>query len=162
MVKPSSQLNTTGPRMKMCSDRFWSKVDKSGDCWLWTGSRFHTGYGMFKLNGKNQYAHRVVLLLEGLDIPSGMHSCHTCDNRACVNPDHLFLGTRFDNMQDSITKGRFNRACGEAHGSVKLSEADVLLIRNSEDQTHQQIANRFGITKENVGHIRGRRTWRHV
>jgi hypothetical protein len=86
------------------AERFWEKVDRTGDCWLWTGSGDR--YGHVRLNGKIVQAHRVAWELTNGPIPEGLQCLHTCDRPLCVNPEHLWLGTRSDNMLDMVAKGR--------------------------------------------------------
>src|SRR5690348_7112088 len=93
--------------------RFWSKVEKTDGCWIWRGTMNGVGYGVFWLpmgkprNANSRvYAHRLSYEMHEGKIPDGMFICHRCDNPACVNPDHLFLGTQSDNMTDCSRKGR--------------------------------------------------------
>ena len=141
-------------------DRFWSKVDKSGDCWEWLASKTHNGYGQFRRErGSMSRAHRYVLEMNGVKIPPKMEVCHHCDNPGCVNPEHLFIGTRANNVRDKIRKHRQPR--GEAVGGSKLTEEDVRWIRQI-GASPVKIAKCFGISQSLIGFIRRRDIWKHV
>ncbi len=138
---------------RMTPDLFWRKVDKSGECWLWTGSKVGIGYGKTHYEGKYWRAHRLSWKFTFGEIPDGLCVLHKCDNPACVRPDHLFLGTFDDNNKDMAKKGRsvkgdknprrlhperypigdehYSRtqpdrlARGKNHGCAKLTDDDV-------------------------------------
>lgn len=133
--------------------RFWSKVDKSGECWLWTACLSSNGYGQFKpVSHRRQKAHRFVWELTHGQIPNGLCVCHHCDHPSCVNPAHLFLGTHGENMADRDHKGRQSRS------PKKLTDADVLAIR-SDIRNQRRIATDYGIDQTSVSHIKRRITW---
>lgn len=90
-------------------EKFWSQVNKTDSCWLWTGKLNSGGYGIYMYLRITNLAHRVSYLWSHGSLIKGLQICHTCDVRKCVNPDHLFQGTRTENMQDASKKGRLKK-----------------------------------------------------
>ena len=146
--------------------RFWSKVRKGkpDECWPWL-SRTARGYRRFWLGERHPTykAHRIAWVLANGPIPDGLCVCHHCDNRICMNPAHLFLGTNADNSADMIAKGRQVR--GSRHHFAKLTAEQVRSIRKeyaSGRIAQPQLARRYGIIQANVSMIVNRHTWKHV
>ena len=135
--------------------------EPNSGCWLWIANMYSNGYGQIKFNGRPRGAHRVSWQLHRGDIPEGLCVCHRCDNRACVNPDHLFLGTYADNVADQIAKGRLNPPRGERQGNSKLTANDVLAIR-ADPRTCREIAEDYGISNPHVSDIKNMKRWKHV
>lgn len=152
--------------------RFWSRVPQ-GDpeqCWVWEGFRNPQGYGTFPLNCGQIMAHRYSLALKlGRPIEHPMMACHTCDNPGCVNPNHLWEGTRSDNVRDAITKGRMptklppaeSHPRGEGHPFAKLDEEKVRAIRASNEPASFW-ARQYGVTTTMIHNVRSRKNWAHV
>lgn len=143
--------------------RFEEKfVKHSSGCYIWTRAIDSCGYGRISYNGKNCYAHVISFqLYKG--ITDKKHVCHTCDNPSCVNPEHLFLGTRADNMADMIAKGRGNKSFGSSHFKTNLKEDDVLTIRRLENIiSKKELAKRYNVNQEAIYKIQNRITWKHV
>jgi len=146
---------------------FWSKVDKTGECWLWKGSHTKKGYGHFSDQGKTVFAHRFAYTLAKGAIPPGLLICHTCDNPPCVNPAHLWAGTPQENRLDCIRKGRdgsrgprANILRGDNHHSTKITDAVMEEIRRQYVRgTGPEIAARYGISVATVyDYVRGFRS----
>lgn len=147
--------------------RFWSRVNKTKSCWLWSGAPGSDGYGEIFINRKSLpkhiRTHRVSWILHFGEIPDGLHILHRCDNPPCVNPKHLWLGTNKDNMSDMTIKGR--RACGEKHGKSKITEKDVRRIRAlyaSGKYLYRQLGKKFGLSLPATSLAARGITWAHV
>lgn len=140
--------------------RFWSKVNKKlkSKCWVWTGA-CSNGYGFFGIKGISYKAHRVAYEMKHGPIPKGKLICHHCDNRPCVRPSHLFIGTQKDNIKDAIQKGRMGK--GEANGNSKLTEKQVKQIR-ADIRSERKIASEYNVSKSAVHHIKSRDNWKHI
>lgn len=160
-------------------DRFWSYVDKTGDCWLWTGFVMPDGYGIIRVAGCNWRVHRLSYEWMYGPIPEGLFVCHHCDVPLCVNPLHLFAGTALDNNRDRDRKGRGRWASGDncgarthpeqqprgiRHGMARLSEDDVLTIRAAIAGGTRQcdLADQYGVSRPLITLIKQRKLWGHL
>lgn len=149
-------------------DQFWANVNESdpNKCWIWQGYIHPSGYGKAHWRGKTVIASRVSYMIHNGPIPKDMFVCHDCpggDDSRCVNPAHLFLGTQADNMADMIAKGR--KARGEASGRNKLTEAQVIEIRQKHKQGNiapRQLAVEYNVCTSNIYQIVNRTSWRHI
>ena len=137
----------------------YSRPEPSG-CILWIGSNDSRGYGVLWWNGRLDKAYRLAWQdINGL-IPKGKSICHHCDTPACINPDHLFLGTHLDNMRDRDAKGRGPR--GSMNGKAKLTDDQVREIYFASGSSMREIGARYGVTHSIVSEIKSRKIWRHL
>lgn len=163
IYKTSSPVNLTSKQLK----NFWKKVRKTDGCWIWEGCISGKGYGYFTLGYKNTKASRVSWMIHYGEIPTdgsyhGICVCHKCDNPACVNPQHLFLGTNKENVIDRVNKKR--SAVGELSGRAKLSSSDVSKIREmlASGIKKASIAKIFSVNPMSIHLIATGENWGHL
>jgi hypothetical protein len=148
------------------ADRFWEKVDKTRDCWIWTASKQQFGYGKFvvKKGESPRMAHRLSYEMEVGKIPDGLQVLHRCDNPSCVKPSHLFLGTQKDNLADCKAKGRWRyqprNQSGERNPNSILNDAQVasMLAELAAGGRPVSVARKYGIAYKTLWAIRHRKT----
>lgn len=148
--------------------RFLSKVNKTKDCWMWRASTYVNGYGVIFDGKKLVSAHRFSFKHYNGKIPKGMCICHKCDNKLCVNPNHLFLGTQRDNMRDMYNKGRNRKIetykSGSEHCNAKLTMKEATLIRkmySKGNYSSRELASRFSISKPVILNIIHNRSYKN-
>jgi hypothetical protein len=162
LMETEIQRNQPDYRPKSYSKKFDGFIlpEPNSGCWLWNGGGDEIGgYWRIVHKGKRVMVHRIAYERYRGPIPSGLFVCHTCDVRCCVNPDHLFLGTKAENNADRHRKGRTLR--GADNGKTKLSPEQVLAIRASTD-TERALGHKYGVAHCTVGSIRRRTTWTHL
>lgn len=139
--------------------------EPNSGCWLWTGCQHKLGYGVAGYKGRTSKGHRIAWELTHGPIPAGMCVCHKCDERSCVNPDHLFLGTQRDNIADMRAKGRAKTSDkrGEKNSIARLTEPLVRQIRaEAQYKSQHQIARELGVAVMTINRVVNRKSWTHV
>lgn len=147
-------------------EKFWFQVNKTESCWNWKASKDGGGYGICVTHkyGRDK-AHRISYKEFYGRIPEGMFVCHTCDNPACVNPQHLFLGTNQDNINDKVIKNRQSRLYGKANGRATMSKESVIALRDdysSGKYSYRDLVIKYGIKQTQVARIIKRESWSWV
>jgi hypothetical protein len=144
--------------------RFFSKVEKTDSCWIWKAKARCNGYGLFKINQRNIPAHRISYQIHNGDFDFNLHVLHKCDIRNCVNPDHLFLGTNKDNVDDKVSKDR--QAKGSDNGNSILSENDVIEIKELLKYKYygyiRHMMKKYNVSERCILDIKSGRTWKHI
>lgn len=155
------------------TDRLYGNAKKNehSGCWEWKGSTNRGGYGRIIVGSRkdgtrrNELAHRLSYMLNNGVIPEGMEVCHKCDNRSCINPDHLFLGTRQDNIDDRERKGRNIVFTGEEQQNAKLTKKavkDARWERAYKGTSFQKLADKYGVSKKTMMNAINGITWKCV
>ena len=162
-------MNANGRPRVPFEQRFWAKVAKSDGCWEWQGSLARSGYGTIRYQGRNggdEGAHRVSYKLHNGSIPAGMWVLHRCDNRRCVNPDHLYVGTASDNNRDTAMRNPNcgNHCRGELNHAARLTFKQVRRIKQriTSGEPARRVADDLCIPRGTVYSIKQGRTWAHV
>jgi len=144
--------------------RFFSKVEKTDTCWIWKANSICDGYGFIKVNKTNIRAHRFSYQLHYGKFNKELHVLHKCDNRLCVRPDHLFLGTNKDNVDDKVSKDR--QAKGSINGNSILNEEQVKEIKfhlqNKYYGYMKDLVSKYNVSERCIRDIKSGRTWKHI
>ena len=151
-------------------ERFWSRVDKRGadECWVWRGNTNGRGYGVITFGGRRIGTHRLSWIFAHGPIPDGLCVMHKCDNRPCVNPNHIILGTLSENTKDMWRKGRqskghkFPPRHGELCGHAKLTTERVREIRARPDLGDVYFADQYGVSTSTIRAVRTGQNWAHI
>jgi hypothetical protein len=145
--------------MSTLADRLLARSIQQGSCRLWTGNKYHDGYGKMSWQGKTDRAHRLAWRAWRGPIPQGLNVLHTCDTPLCIEPTHLFLGSHADNVADKMRKGRHPR--NVTFGHRILTEAQARAVFKARGR-QVDIAAKYGVTQAAVSKIKRKATWKHI
>ena len=152
--------------MNSLIERFEKHITKTDNCWLWKGAKKGQNYGSFSINGKDYRAHRIAYKLYINDYDQSLNVLHSCDHTLCVNPDHLFLGTHQENMNDKVNKNRQAKMPGELCPTHKLTEKEVIeIIKNFENKYRGMFSNlskQYNVSSSTIECIYHKRTWTYL
>lgn len=139
-------------------------VVTDNDCWEWVGHFYENGYGRVHYKGKHERAHRLSYLFHKGPITNNLLVCHTCDNPKCINPDHLFLGTNKDNMDDADAKGRYHQKFqpGGIPPNSKFTKEEVRFIRSQVNVPAEILALRYNVSISTIKNIKAGRSFKNV
>jgi hypothetical protein len=142
-------------------ERFWSKVNKTETCWLWTAST-RNGYGVLgwtNKNGTGSYAHRLSYQAAYGPVPDGLCVLHHCDVRRCVRPDHLFVGTRAENSADMVAKGRSCKGERQARSKLTVEQVQEIRVAHTLGDSGRSLAERYACSQETISEVIHRKRW---
>jgi len=148
-------------KQKTTKQRFY---EKTGIDWIWMGCKNNHGYGTLFVDGRHKYAHRISYEIHNGKIPNGMCVLHTCDDPACVNPEHLHLGTQKINAYERETRNRGNHVTGEKNGRSKFTIEQILEIRKKSASgiSNRKLAKEYGVVNSTIHFIKSRQHWKSV
>jgi hypothetical protein len=149
-------------RGETLEQRLLEKTKHIGDCWIWTGTKSKSGYALIWHQGGFCRAHRISYQLYCGEIPIGMFVCHHCDNPACVNPNHLFVGTQKNNMADKLRKNRQTRGEGIKQSKLIATDIKAISILYSQRFRVGYLAKLFNISRMHIWRIVTGKNWTHL
>lgn len=156
MTMAGVRKNKYGPKSVPVEEQFFRHVEKTDGCWLWTAHRDKDGYGRITYMRRSGFGAHVLSYIIHKGDPGKLHVLHTCDNPSCVNPAHLYAGTRSENMKDMITRGRRRSLKGEGNGNARLTNdqaSEIRYLYALGNWTQRHLALRFGISCATVSNI---------
>lgn len=155
---------TTSKRCSEVCEFMWnsgSHLKHPKGCWEWQGPLAH-GYGILRFRGdRSERAHRASLRLLKGDDPGDLWVCHTCDNKRCVNPKHLYIGTVQDNVRDAVKRGQTPRGMGHHKNKLTEEQVDLIIATTKEYGSGAKLARRFNVSGAAISAIRKGKNWKH-